>query len=173
MIHGVIQRPDVCVKAVDDGDEVKRYQIKNTQRSPFWLLLLLLTARTWLFGASVISTKKQPYYPNKIMSFQLPVRKKKSSTSSCSSELLKGMTRLEFQTKGHCQIVWEQKASPVGRMCSHTLNVLNGLCEAFLAFFFPVRADAVPPVPHKSVSVQGLWEKLGFARLQASMNVGI
>lgn len=55
----------------------------------------------------------------------------------------------------------------------HPLNILNGLCEAFLAFFFPVRAEAAPPVLHKSVSVQGPWEKLGFARLQASMNVAI
>lgn len=51
-------------------------------------------------------------------------------------------------------------------------NSLNCQSETFLTFF-PMRADALTQGPHKSVSVRGLCEELGYARLQASMNVDI
>lgn len=66
-----------------------------------------------------------------------------------------GRIHLELQTEGHLQLYLARKTLLLAESI-RPLNILNGLCEAFLAFFFPVRADAVPPVPHKSVSVQGL-----------------
>lgn len=80
------------------------------------------------------------------------------------------MSKLE--TESNLQLCFARKTLLLAAS-TNTLNIFNSLCEAFLAFIFPVKADAVSQVAHKSVSVQGPREKLGFARLQASMNVAI
>lgn len=51
MIHGVTQGQDVYKEALDDGDEVKKYQIKQIQNKHFLPLLLLSKTHTCHLGA--------------------------------------------------------------------------------------------------------------------------
>lgn len=150
MMHSVTQRQDVYVEALDDCDKVKKKKKKKSRlkHKQAFSTSAVITDNSYVPLWRVHVVYFSTFQKADVLAHRYLARKKDPSLLAWKMTRLvvlihiNGTIQSELRTEGYLQVYVARKTLLLAERI-RTPNILNSLCEAFLAF-------SPPPPPHES-----------------------